>query len=578
MYSPRRTATDDYDTMLRSPERSNMAASPLRAIASPFYKAVKTAQSKASRDFDKFYGSLQQKLTPRTSQARIQKQTPDTTERMRAMLQQRRAQADNDSTRTSLTPLIERHTLQEDTRNSYSNYSSRNPFYQESVSEIADTPSLSDHNEDTPMTFTTLGKRSPTFTLHSPSNHKRPYTSVSSTLQQKLAEERKRMDKLQSNLQKIRRQSSLLAEDLSATHLSFEEANEDEDEEHEEEQDMFMAAAPSSKEDIMRSLNVRSAEERRPSSNAFSVNGHYSPMEISSSRSYKHSITPQTNSIKPTASSSTVSQQTPIIPSSSSPRRTLNHNSNYSIPSGCDRASPSSSPNRIVPPKRTIINDISSGHLRSAETLRTPGGSRVSNRFWKEIHGLSTRRESASPSRTAGGRIVKPTAPTAKRASSTLQIDSNNSWANDDGFWSSNSSPVASSLNNKLLQLAQEKDKEDRPTHIRQSLFDTNKDSEVDAEEHSLFQNPLFRRAAQSEQQAHYMNEPSSSSSPPPAPAFLSTQHASHTLSAEIEVANKRDEIKKRSNIPTMNADVLAELKARHKEKLIDDTDSYKFA
>lgn len=113
MYSPRRTATDDYDTMLRSPERSNMAASPLRAIASPFYKAVKTAQSKASRDFDKFYGSLQQKLTPRTSQARIQKQTPDTTERMRAMLQQRRAQADNDSTRTSLTPLIERHTLQE---------------------------------------------------------------------------------------------------------------------------------------------------------------------------------------------------------------------------------------------------------------------------------------------------------------------------------------------------------------------------------------------------------------------------------------------------------------------------------
>lgn len=97
-------------------------------------------------------------------------------------------------------------TMTTDTRNSYSNYSSRNPFYQESVSEIADTPSLSDHNEDTPMTFTTLGKRSPTFTLHSPSNHKRPYTSVSSTLQQKLAEERKRMDKLQSNLQKIRRQ------------------------------------------------------------------------------------------------------------------------------------------------------------------------------------------------------------------------------------------------------------------------------------------------------------------------------------------------------------------------------------
>lgn len=113
MYSPRRTATDDYDTLLRSPENTNMVASPLRAIASPFYKAVKTAQNNASRDFDKFYGNLQQKLTPRTSQARIQKQTPATTEKTRFMLQQRRAQADYDSTRTSLTPLIERHTLRE---------------------------------------------------------------------------------------------------------------------------------------------------------------------------------------------------------------------------------------------------------------------------------------------------------------------------------------------------------------------------------------------------------------------------------------------------------------------------------
>jgi len=87
----------------------------------------------------------------------------------------------------------------------------------------------------------------------------------------------------------------LLAEDLSATHLSFEQVDEDEDDDQEDDQDIFMAAAPSSKEDILSSLNVRSADERRPSSNAFSVNGSHSPMEISSSRSYKHSITPQTN-------------------------------------------------------------------------------------------------------------------------------------------------------------------------------------------------------------------------------------------------------------------------------------------
>ncbi|KAL7311446.1 hypothetical protein PS15m_009209 [Mucor circinelloides] len=577
MYSPRRTAPDDYEALLQSPERNNMVASPLRAIASPFYKAVKTAQSNASRDFDKFYGNLQQRLTPRTSQARIQKQTPDTTERMRSMLQQRRTQADYDSTRTSLTPLIERHTLREDARANYSNYISRNPFYQESVSEIADTPSLSDHNDDTPMTFTSLGKRSPTFAHDGLSNSKKPYSGISATLQQKLVEERKRMDKLQSNLQKIKRQSSLLAEDLSATHLNFEQEDEDEEDDQEDDQDIFMAAAPSSKEDVLSSLNVRSVDEHRPSPNAFSVNGRHSPMEISSSRSYKHSITPQTNSIKPPSSSAirqTTTTTTPAL--ASSPRRTLNHNNNnnnYIIPSTCKTTSPSTSPNRIVPPKRTIINDIGSGNLRSAETLSTPGGSRISNRFWKEIHGLSTRRESASPSRTASGRIVKNTTPSVKR-SSTLQTNSNKSWANDDGFWSSDSSPVASSLNNKLLQLAREKDKEERPTQIRQSfaksLFDTNKESETDSEEHTLFRNPLFKKAAQSEQQAQFVNEPSTSARLP--------AHASNTLSAEIEVANKRDEIEKRKNIPTMNADVLAELKARHKERLIDDTDSYKFA
>jgi hypothetical protein len=60
---------DDYDEyMLRTPDRSASYASPLRAIASPFYEAVKTAQTNVSRDFDRFYGNLQAKLTPRTSE------------------------------------------------------------------------------------------------------------------------------------------------------------------------------------------------------------------------------------------------------------------------------------------------------------------------------------------------------------------------------------------------------------------------------------------------------------------------------------------------------------------------------
>ena len=200
----------------------------------------------------------------------------------------------------------------------------------------------------------------------------------------------------------------------------------------------------------------------------------------------------------------------------------------------------------------------------------TPGGSRVSNRFWKEIHGLNARRESASPSNTSNGRIIKRSTPHVKRIST---LHNNKTWANDDGFWSTDSSPVASSLNNKLFQLAQQNDNEERPSHNRRSftkhLFDSAKENET-TEEDSLFQNPLFKKAAQSEQHPQYINEPSSLNA--------TKNTTNNSLSAEIEFANKRDEIKKKKNIPTMNANVLAELKARHKEKLIDDTDSYKFA
>ncbi|CEP10797.1 hypothetical protein [Parasitella parasitica] len=560
MYSPRRTATtDDYENVLRSPEKSSMVSSPLRAIASPFYDALKIAKSNASRDFDIFYGNLQQTLTPRTSQARVKKQTPDTTEEIKSTIQQK--QLDDDGTRTSLTPLIERHTLREDARANYTEYMSRNPFYQESVSEIAETPTLSDQNDDTPMTYTSLGKRSSSYAHSSPSSRKKTYTGLSTTLQQKLAEERKRMDKLQSNLQKIRRQSSLLAEDLSATHLNFshKEATDDDDEEEceEEELDIFMAAAPSSKEDILKSLSVRSADERRRSSFTFSSNRRSSTLNANSSRLCK----PHSEHSRPPASLTTAS--------SSSPRRLLNNNSNTN-PTSCNTMSTSASPNRI------IINEISSANLRSAETISTPGGSRVSNRFWKEIHGLNARRESASPSASNSGRVSKHNTLNVRR----ISVNNNKSWGNDDGFWSADISPVASSFNNKLFQLARENNKEqEKPTRIRHSF--TRKLFDADAaEEGSLFHNPSFRKAAQSEQQAHNTNQPAQTPAPPPPPPPPPPKAITinNSLSAEIESANKRDEIKKRNNIPTMNASVLAELKAKHKEKLIDDTDSYKFA
>lgn len=99
----------------------------------------------------------------------------------------------------------------------------------------------------------------------------------------------------------------MLAEDLSSTHLNFQDEEEKAEEEvevedveqeddDEEEEDIFMTAAPSSKQDILNSLSVRSTDERRPSSNTFSVpNERKFAVEANSSRLYKHSITPQTN-------------------------------------------------------------------------------------------------------------------------------------------------------------------------------------------------------------------------------------------------------------------------------------------
>lgn len=60
MYSPRRNPA------IRTPERNTISSSPLRALT-PFVDAIKSAQTKATKDFESFYGSLMSKLTPKTS-------------------------------------------------------------------------------------------------------------------------------------------------------------------------------------------------------------------------------------------------------------------------------------------------------------------------------------------------------------------------------------------------------------------------------------------------------------------------------------------------------------------------------
>lgn len=62
MYSPKRNEPNI--------ERNDVISSPLRALT-PIVDVIKTAQTNASRDFDRFYDNLWAKITPRTSNVHI---------------------------------------------------------------------------------------------------------------------------------------------------------------------------------------------------------------------------------------------------------------------------------------------------------------------------------------------------------------------------------------------------------------------------------------------------------------------------------------------------------------------------
>lgn len=218
----------------------------------------------------------------------------------------------------------------------------------------------------------------------------------------------------------------------------------------------------------------------------------------------------------------------------------------------------------------------------------------VSNRFWKEIHG-----DHAAPSPATN----QPT-PITQRISTLKQKSNSQTWANDDQFWSAESSnmPVVSSFTSKLFKVAQQE--ENRKNQQRQQkendmiwsteapvsssvkLFKERNDSGSVSPTPSLYNNPLFKAARQEKPidsfsekllrlaQENSAEEPDSFNQKL---MQLAKDNGQHSLSDELESAKKRDEIIKRNNIPVMNPNLLAELKAKYHAKFIDDSDEYKF-
>ncbi|KAG1057502.1 hypothetical protein G6F43_000673 [Rhizopus delemar] len=403
---------------IRTPEQDNIASSPLRALT-PFVDVIKSAQTKATKDFESFYGNLMSRLTPKTSNARIRKRMPETTQRTKSLVNQKRLEVEHN--RTSLTPLFERHTLREE-------YTSHNPFYEDSVSETTDDvlefDMIDDDNTDTSNSNNTIdgkGKNTNTASL---------------------------LDKLKDET------SSFLAQCNKNSN----------------------------------SNDNKMANTQKNKKNIDNANTNY--------------ITPaiQNTYLTPPQSNDFYSYRT----QTHTPSQLIN-NKDKSV---------------IDETNEGLLEEISYAKLKSAEIVRTPGGTRICNRFWKEIHGLNAKREyNLSPMNT--GRIEKKPLVTKQLSN----LNNKKLWDdNDDTFWTTESSTArnSSSFNQRLLRMKQfEQEQGDKGERIVKQI----------------------------------------------------------TLSEEIESANKRDEAEQqRKSLPTANPHLLEELKKKYRDKLIDDSDSYKFS
>ncbi|KAI8882913.1 hypothetical protein K501DRAFT_333661 [Backusella circina FSU 941] len=381
---------------------------------------------------------------------------------------------------TSLTPLIEKHSLRD-----------VNPFYQASESDIAETPGMI----VTPNSSFTTYDETPL----------RMYT-----IQSKLDDEMRRMEQLQEDLLDIKEQCSFLAGNSSkapATPLrelpSWRTRTPIEERRSFIDQNPYKIQktihSPLRATFTMTTTPSRSSVYREQSTTPFSHHHHnnnnnsHNNDNNNNSNNNKEKGTPVTSSssIRPTEKSTPLAK-TPHKVSNDSPRTELKTPDNTT---------------------QEFLDQISSAKLRSTEVIRTPGGSRVANKFWREIHGnqpnhsSSLRSKSPITKRPASKDAIPtpPPPPPPPPQPSSLK----RSWKeSEDAFWSESSpKPTNSAFNYRLFQAAQE--------------------------------------------------------------------DGVMSLEDELNSAAKKELNKPR---PKPNTDMIAELKAKHREKFLDDSDSYKFA
>ncbi|KAF7732883.1 hypothetical protein EC973_000159 [Apophysomyces ossiformis] len=431
MFTPQRSR--EYDrSILKTPEHSRMqtdlaltpTSSPLHALT-PVVDALRNVKDNATREFDRLYGNFLLGRSPRRSEQRkVTKRSHKMTDHTKKGDTPKRPRTRN----TSLTPFMEKHSL-------YDNGGATN-------SNILSTPSLVHSAQNYDMTPNTM-PRSPS-DRYAPPRTRYPSSlpeaffgkDPSIALSKKLEDESDRMEKLATTLRDIRRQTCYLANSnltleenceltsnttyhrpaLSSHHTHSQTS-------HSEKQSLHASYPTSASEPLKPEFSVLSVNAAHPT-----IPSHIPPPPppppppATSNGSHLVRASVKLDESKENINSH--QQRTPKQVTTSTPKRAMND----------------------------VLNDIPKAKLRSTAVIRTPNGSEVVNRFWKEIHGSNNKKRSNE-----------------SLVASTPETDSNiltrkSTWAMDDGFWEAPATR-SSRFNDKLRRAVEAEKKEQEQQH-----------------------------------------------------------------------------------------------------------------
>ncbi|KAI9491405.1 hypothetical protein BDB00DRAFT_832871 [Zychaea mexicana] len=529
--SHRKNIYDDF--VYDQPETPADNASVLSAL-SPLVDAVRYAKREGTRDWQRLFGSFSKWTsgsTPKRVEGnKITKRRPELIPSVRRRQSSgSRIGDDLSENSTSLTPVLERHSLYRDAsfdedRPQIMPSSSvpRSPLrYRESIfgsasqsiDSRAPTPSLEgsvapsnrssicmlEDRENDVLSGDPREEILPAY--RSPVRHSLRPRPVAVTMTQsdalhtglKGSRELERLDRLQERLEEIRNITKTLAQPLDAS--------------------TFATKTTTARQHrTLESLKTSPLRSTRRDSGPHSLIEHPSPQQSPQPSPMRSQSSP---AIQPRSMVSIAkSFGEPIIAPPSAPppppppppppalapstsaqsfRRRQSMRSNKTpisrSPPATTHQAESSTPTRVM---RDVLDDIPTARLRSTATYRSPNGSKINNKFWEEIQ--AAKKQSTVIGQESRSTPLQSTplrssiSSTARKGKSPAKLPSQ--WEEGD-FWTRSSGGATSSLTDKLQRMAQEEAEEREwkrrlsQTHTPGSLGDelqaANKKAQEDA-------------------------------------------------------------------------------------------------